>query len=276
MEALHVLECYRVLLLQRPPTLTALKDGNLDHRGRPGTKERHGFDDLAALMTLTGKPTCQGDGLAALAAVSCFAWFPSPHGPFGWREPSPWKTEFVEVALSRWIETQTGNEEPSMLLLYHLVHISLHSNLGLLQRLARLVTKSGRMPSNAKVYNSIERWLKSRHYAIAQWHAEGLLKVITLSKGGGSDRWNLGGQAFSTFQIKPRTLMLDTPHQPFCAYFATLVLWYGCLVPSQGQGRLQRNACITQGARILFDMKVRVARNLGNALYELMAEEDDS
>ncbi|EXJ67491.1 uncharacterized protein A1O5_09504 [Cladophialophora psammophila CBS 110553] len=272
LEALHVLECYRVLLLQRPPTLTALKDGYLDPRGSPNTAEKHGLDDLSALMTLSGKYTGQGDGLASLAAVSSLAWFSSPHGPFGWRRPPLWKTEFVEVALGRWIEAHRSDEEDAgTMLLYHMVHINLHSNLALLRRLACLVAKSGRMPSNAKVFDSIERWLKSRHFDIARWHAESLLKNVVCARSAG-EKLNLTGLGSSAHLPKPRRLIPEPPHLPFCAYFATLVLWYGNLLP--GHGRLQRNACVAQGAQILFDLNVSVSRNLGHALYELMADEE--
>ena len=61
----------------------------------------------------------------------------------------------------------------------------------------------------------------------------------------------------------------EPPHVLFCVYLAILVLWYGMV--AQYQDRLLRNMrAFEAGAKILFHLKVHVAKHLGDALYELM------
>jgi hypothetical protein len=152
--------------------------------------------------------------------------------------------------------------------LYHMANINLHANIGLLQRHARSIAKVDHALLNSQVFTSVQKWLSSRHYDVAVWHAERLLR-ITISIMG-IDHWALSDPRSSEGPPNARTFASQPPHLPFCVYFASLVLWYGRL--DSGQGRLRRNSHIDAGIRLLFHLEVQVAKYLGNALFELTQE----
>ena len=258
-----------MLLLQRPPTLTIFSDTFIDIKTKPGASQKHWFDDLAAVMTVGGRSDGQDRGLSDLAAIGSFAWFPSPHDSLCYRESPLWKPDFVEVALSRWMEAQKEIESCT-LLLYHMAHISLHCNLGYLQRLAGPVARIGRISLHHSILASIAKWLTGRHFVIAKWHAENLLKIVKAALG--NNPRNLRKHKTPPPPPKGPILTPEPPHLPFCIYYATLVLWYGNLL--RAQDRLLRDACLEEGARTLLQLDVRVAQHLGNALHELQLEGD--
>ena len=265
-----VLECYRVLLLQRPPTLAIFSETFNEIKTKSVINTKSWFDDLAAMMTVGGSSDNRDRGLVDLAAIGSLAWFPSPHDSLCYRESPLWKPEFVEIALNRWTEAQT-EIQPSVALLSHMAQISLHCNVGYLQRLARPVARIGRMSSHHPVLDSIAKWLSSRHFAISKWHAESIVKLAKVhgSRQGRKQRTSSPPPSVTT---KGQACFSETPHLPFCIYYATLILWYGNLLGAQDQ--FLRDVCLEEGARMLLQLKVRVAQHLGNALYELQSEED--
>lgn len=232
---------------------------------------RHWLDDLAVLVSSSRKISSIGGTVAGLGAVASFAWYSSPHGCFGWREPTLWDSNFVDIALERWIELQSGEVAPWTLLLFHMAHIHLHANLGLLQHIARLVARTS-LRSSAGYVTAIEQWLTGRHYEISRYHAESILKIAKNTLG--TEQRNFHCSKSGNFASHSQAVVPEPPHLPFCIYFATLVLWYGNLFPERD--RLIHNAFLEAGAQILSGLHVRVAIYLRDALYELRIEEEYS
>ncbi|KAK5049565.1 hypothetical protein LTR84_004494 [Exophiala bonariae] len=208
---------------------------------------------------------------ADLESIACYGWFSSTQEPSCIREPILWRTEFVELALGRWIDAQQGDVEPWLLVLYHMIHITQHCNLGLLQRLARFISRTDRIPSGAGALASVKKWLSGRKYAMSEWHAKALLKVAQRSISDTEQQWGQNSSRNADYdQITPYCYAPETLHFPVCVYSATLVLWYGSL--NLGRDEFLRNAPLEHGIQILGGLKMHLARSLGTALMELKRE----
>ncbi|KAJ9609571.1 hypothetical protein H2200_005898 [Cladophialophora chaetospira] len=267
-EAIHLLECYRVLLLQRPPTLTPLTTqfrSSCDENELVPTRYFHNLADLLP-SPRNAKPVV--GTLIDLAMIVRLTWFGGPRASRG-QESRLWKLDFVELALTRWGEATAHVEEPLLLVLYHMAHLNLHSDLGLLQRHARKAAKGCSIPPSSSGTPSIKGWLASQQYDISAWHAERLLKTSKSAFRSHNRATHASGSGQQ--QQKAQNLNSEPPHLPFCIYFASLVLWYGCLRPDQDSSR--GNLCIVNGMTLLSRLNVQVARNLSNALQELTLAE---
>lgn len=214
----------------------------------------------------------ESNRLVQLAEIASFSWFVSSHGPWGFREPALWKSDFVEVQLERW-RTDCSSDtviDPWTKSLYHMVHLNLHSNIDLLQRHARLVAKIGHLPLRPSVFCSIERWRNSRHYRTCRWHAEQVLEIVkSSSKQYPSTLTSRATGEAVCGSPRPPVANSEPPHVPFCIYYATLILWYGGVGQAQLGNTSSANMWIELGAGLLFQLKAHVATHLGKALYEL-------
>lgn len=265
-DAVRLLEGYRVILLQRPPALAAEDIALL-------TTLQPEQNDLLPGRALPNWRNSESAKLIQLAELASLSWFVSPHGPAGWKDPVLWKSDFVEVGLQRW-RTDYNSHHPShtwTTLLYHMVHLNLHSNVDLLQRHARLVAKTGRLPSQPSVFKSIDKWRNSRHYTICGWHADNVLEIAKLSSIQYGPTNGMRG-SLPILRVSDRTQAptSEPPHVPFCIYFATLIHWYGRIGREHREDPSSVNMCIETGARLLFQLKAHVATHLGRALYELL------
>lgn len=257
------------MLLQRPPTLTTLTDESMGSINSTNSSPTHCLHDLSTLLSSHERSASATSNSTSLSIIACLTWFPSPRGSFGWHEPPTWKVDFVELALSRWNEALAPGEEPWDRVLFHMAHINLHSSLGLLQRHAKRLAKNIRPPTEQGSFAAISKWLASQHFDISAWHAKSLLGIVKSSIG---DHHWATGNFNSAEQLNRRAPISEPPHLPFCIYFASVVLWYGCLRPEQG--RLQPNLCIINGTNLLSRLDVQVAKHLSDALCELMLEDE--
>ena len=240
-DATRMLESYRVLFLLLPPSITTTVDTTRDQ-------------NLRQLLT-PGDSTIESV-VPSIAALSSLAWMAGASYRLD-REAQLWRSEFIELALDRWIRSgDPETQQLSQILLYHMTHIFLHSDLVALQRFAMGFATSNQQNS---IPGAIYTWAKSRDFAIAKWHAS---KILAPAK-----KAFIAAQTRSRDRSKPN--QREPPHLPYCVYFAVLVGWYEGLISGNEEAR---EASISEGAQLLFGLRVRVAKLLGAALYELLPE----
>ncbi|KAI8961159.1 hypothetical protein F5Y11DRAFT_327507 [Daldinia sp. FL1419] len=269
LEAVRILDCYRVLLLQRPPSF--IGEAQL---GIHGACEVLGFQALSTggLISTSGGDSLlgvQATDMDSLATIICYSWMASPQNTENSSRLPLWRSEFVELALDRWIQAKTEKDSSSRLevpqmLLYHLTQVSLHSNLNRLQRLTQVAMQTPKPFQEGSGLDSIRAWRDSHHFNVAQWHAKTTLRIAQEA---------MTGPRRHTSSEKDRPRLYEAPHLPLCIYFATLVIWWGELVsgrPGTDSGHI---SAIETGSQLLFRLKVPVAKLLGTALCELLPSE---
>ncbi|CAM1509685.1 Fc.00g000200.m01.CDS01 [Cosmosporella sp. VM-42] len=266
-EAMRVLDCYRVLLLQRPPSFTG---------GSGLQKETSEFQFLPAggivLAFTSSGSICSSNGdMHTLATIIRYSWMASPRDADSSPLPRLWKAEFVELALDRWIQAKTTDPDPQVprevpqMLLYYLTQISLQSNMGILQRLTQAAAQSASPSQRNEILDDIvQPWATNRHFEIALWHAKAILRMA--HEGMAPPRRNI------LFE-KGIAQFFEPPHLPLCIYFATLIVWFGEVKAGRGD-TCSGDHSIEAGSQLLFKLKVPVAKFLGTALCELLSTED--
>ena len=266
-EAIQMTESFRVVLSLRPPSFVSFVDAE-------GSSSKVAKDYVTSRLTAL-KSLMSPGGIShpivsdnqGIAAISSYSWMASPRG----YELSPhqnlWKVEFIELALDRWVRasglsltTEERHDLPQMLL-YHLTHINLHSNLSLIQRLAHEITKSQHSYSQGEYSKLIPNWVNGEHFRISRWHAKTILQLVKETQADTRRR-------FSAQNDEPT--FPEPPHLPYCIYFATLITWYEIFV-KDGQ-KSAMNAHIDASVQLLFSLKVHVAKMLGRALCELRSD----
>ncbi|KAH8815294.1 hypothetical protein F5884DRAFT_172896 [Xylogone sp. PMI_703] len=267
-EAVRVLDCYRVLLLQRPPSFTV--ECPLSTQTSDGM---HKFQRLSTGgLISTPNPNSQMSIPTAdmhhLATIICYSWMAGPQDLESSPYPPLWKHELVELALNQWIQDKTSRiatpcslEIPQMLL-FHLTQVALHANLRYVQRFTQGAAKTTIPSQMEEAMELVQAWRNSPHASKAQWHANAILHIV--QEGMSPPR-----RYRSTEKDRPR--FVEPPHLPFCIYFATLIIWYGQVVP--GGDPCSGDSAIETGSQLLFGLKVPVAQQLGTALCELLSSE---
>ena len=262
-DAMELIECYHVLLLQRPPcALPAL----LKPMASPG-------HDQAATVPM-GVPhdrpydvQCPHGGIASLSA---FVWMASPQGEGLSCHRQSWRSEFVELAMERWMggkATAVSESNFPSRLIYHLMHLRLKANLDFLQKSARQFTNQPpHGAGESSEHDIIRDFVRGRLFAVAMWHAEAMLSIVQEY----SSMLDDASKRRTTSTSSRR--MPEPPHLPYCVYFSTLIAWYGEFAKS-GYRSLARDACIKRGIRLLGWLKIRVARVFILALRELLPDE---
>ncbi|KEF61798.1 uncharacterized protein A1O9_03368 [Exophiala aquamarina CBS 119918] len=265
--AAHVLDSYRVLLLLRAPSFfeATLANGHL------GDHDNESFQRSTSHLRFLMSPSCvngeTSSSLETLAEISSYTWALCPHGLAHPSEQLLWKHDFIELGLERWNQSRMMNAEfPTQthfatMLLYHLTHINLHSNLRILQRSAKDFIDSANSPEPGKVSHSIATWTSTSHFDVASWHSEAIQSLVR--------------EAMSTARRRTqfhadKSHLLESPHLPFCIYFSTLVLWYGAGGKSGSDA--SGDVVIDNGSQLLLALKVKVAKHLASALNDLLSD----
>ena len=266
-EAVRVLDSYRVLLLQRPPSFAC--ESQLDSNKTNKLLKLHSLSSGGLVSKLNasdflGLPIA---GMHYLATIACYSWMASQQEIENSLYSPLWNREFVELALNQWIEAKSCKKEPSNphpaseMLLYHLTQMSLHSNLNNLQRLTQVDMQSIQRPRKGEAPEKIRAFRNSRHFNIASWHAKVILHIA--QDGMAPTR------RYSALE-KETTRFVEAPHLPLCIYFATLIMWFG---EASGKNLSAGDAPLEAGAQLLFRLRVPVSKLLGNALSELLCGE---
>lgn len=264
-----MLECYRVIVLLRPPSSSFRSDFSVrsHHSSTPAGSKVNNFAAILFSPGGSGKyVNSPQDNFVTLATIALMGWPVFPKRTIQPEKRTLWNPDFVELALNAWAKSQSVSVHWSTLLLYHLIHINIHANMSLVQAFAHSPAKSPLRARTSKVFTWMEQWQKSKHYTVAKWHAQSILRrvkdAMTASQKRSSD--NLGD--ISSRTERPLTLP-ETPHLPYCVYFSALVLWCGSLVSSDEKA--SNIPSLDTCSQLLGGMKVRVAELLEGILLEL-------
>jgi hypothetical protein len=256
-EALDILECYHVLLLQRPPLFLPSTMG-------AGLKKS--YIDLTGLFSPTDMTVPVRGSLREVAILGKYTWFSSPRGDGKRREWQLWRSEFVELGLERWMHLKSTSTKPNDLpsiLIYHLGHLQLHVNLEFLQVSARDFMRPAQTTQEENIHRMLHHCISCRHFEAAVWHAEAMLRAV---------REGLDLLPHHQPKIIDKWRVLEPPHLSYCIYFSTLVVWYGEYLET-GIRSLNRDARVKDGIHLLGLLKVRIAMVLTHALRELLPDE---
>lgn len=266
-EAVRILDSYRVLLLFQPPSFFDASRAS----GYLGDEESEAFQQSTDRLRYLLSPGCvsgeTSGSLETLAEISSYSWALHPYGSTHPTDQLLWNLNFIELALERWnqsrlmsSELQT-NSHLSKMLLYHLTHINIHSNLRLLQRSTKVFTAPANSSKSSKTYQTIVAWTATSHFKIAHWHSEAIQNLVR----------DAMATARRRGQLQPeKSQILESPHLPFCLYFSTLILWYGARAKTQSDQ--SSDVVIDNGSQLLLGLKVKVAKHLASALNDILSE----
>jgi hypothetical protein len=269
-----MLECYRVVLFLRPPNLPLTSTSRLDYPERDTASSVEAADALVDILFTPGKSVdLQFDGpdsaLALLMiSITTYPVLPRRNPPL--QAQSLWRTEYFELALSKWAMTQSSDTADwSLLTLYHLTFISLYTAIGLIQRLVHGHIGSQASGRAARKFSCLDGWRRGRHYLAAKWHAQRILALVkdAFAATDVPDRC-VNDDAFidGKATASRHAIVAEPPHLPYSVYIATLVLWCGDHAPHLPE-REAGAVLLENSERLLARMRVRVAgllqRNLG-------------
>ncbi len=221
--------------------------------------------------------------LASLACIGSFLWpavYPRQNrngsNDVVVESISLWKGDLVELACESWLRSDDTIKDPSHLTVYHMINIMLHANLTVIQSFAHSTPDSAaRDPEKGLAAREIHAWIESRHYKIAQWHAEHIIAGIEgalAAPAARQERSNLRQPSshLASSSTEPRRLPYEAPHIPYAVYFATLIIWCGALIEEGATSTSSSaRAPITRGERILSLHKVHIAQLLARVLSEV-------
>ena len=271
-ESLHILDCYRVCILQRPPSLLWRYLDNLS-KSTSTNESPSGIHDLVISFINPGfavNPKALAEfSIASLSGLSPFLWrgLRLAAADEDYMDTLS-KPDFVELAADKWLRSHENSAEPAALMLYHLMNMSMHANLLVVQNHARWSSSGEISDKDRERHRScIERWVRGRHYQIARWHAEATLECVDQASSAYQKDNMISARRFSRklAQVSGDTSesAIDIAHVPFSIYYATLILWCG---EGDVEHGLARTSHLTRGRNLLSRQKLRIATLLEHAL----------
>ncbi|KIW48009.1 uncharacterized protein PV06_00648 [Exophiala oligosperma] len=280
LEALHILDCYRVIIMQRPPSL-ARKYSESFLRTPTNRSRISKLHNVIAGLVGGGHTVDLGPnttfGLTSLASLSSFVWpatYPQQnvYGTDKYQSDDlfVWRADFAELACDTWLRTIHRPENLSHLVVYHMMGIILHSNLTVLQNFAHSGPGSAaRDAERGLAAREIHAWTNDRHYTTAQWHAENMIAGIeaALTEAATARQTQHSSARTSSLPLELPGLVFEAPHIPYAVYYASLVLWSGAFTaPNLVKSALPARAQLARGEQILLVHKVHIAQLLARLL----------
>ena len=154
----------------------------------------------------------------------------------------------------------------SELLMYHMMNISLHVSLDLLQCFTRSTSGECMEASKDLVTNRVKKWHSSKHGIVACWHAT---RIMT----GTQEELHKQVKTQERTVTRPESMdatetpLLSAPHVSYSIYYASIVLWSAATI--SGSAKVERDQHLKTGSKLLRSLPVRVASTLANALSEI-------
>ncbi|KIW19369.1 hypothetical protein PV08_03664 [Exophiala spinifera] len=278
LEALHILDCYRVVIMQRPPSL-ARKYSETFIRTPTNRSRISKLHNIIAGLVSGGHTVDLGRnttfGLTSLAFLSSFVWpatYPQQNA-YDTDNTVPndlfiWRADFAELACDTWLRTVYNQGNLSHLVLYHLMGIILNSNFTVLQNFAHSSPRSAtRDATKGLAGKEINAWTKDRHYATAQWHAENMIASIEATLTDTARQSQHSSTRPTSLPTELPSLAFEAPHVPYAVYYASLVLWAGAFTAlNTATSAISGRAQLARGERILLTHKMHIAQLLARLL----------
>ncbi len=271
-----------------PPALTEYLCGSHTHVGSSSDRTSD-VEQLFTTDSTISENVTRVSGLTELSAVARFIPYIVPKAFGGSEIPNFWRAEFAESALHRWLK-QHQHVPVSELLLSHMVLLSCHANLELLQFYATSRSHHGFKAQTEVFLVGIREW-SAAHRTISRWNAARIITLMQESQAGTmSDRLALGDTDLE--KSSSSLSLIEAPHVAYCVYYATLVLWCGSLLSNEAAttqalhlryvvlvhetayDETYTDGCVlyvcSTGACILATLRPRIGRVLSSALKEIM------
>lgn len=269
-----ILDCYRVVLSQRPPTFLLPDYATLSgDPTSPGLAAA--FRGLVADIANPGS-TIDGDrigmvSLASLSALSPALWqavllAPTPSHV----SISPWKSDFAELALHKWLRSHHDDIEPGTRVLYHLIKIALNINLAALRSFAHSPVGNSVASPAAHDVECIVKWFRGFQGDLATRNAEQLMDCAEDARKLKSGIESDANAVWTAVEHRAESpgMGMNMVHVPYAVYFATLVLWCRAAV-IDARNAYSRQAHLTRGMYVLSGLELRIAWLLECALGKI-------
>ena len=270
MTDVNMIECYRVVLFQRPPNRYPISINELDvqQSSKPlflsqSTESHSLLKTIRALMTPDSPTMAFKDSLQSLNTLSVLmvlSWHSMPSKTASTSEEGLWSRPFFVLALNRWLKTHDGDIDDSTMILFHLSSIVLHTSMVDIHSLVHSFLQNN---STTVVPGAISQWHDSDYGKIAALHA-GLL-IHAAQRIAVLHRPKIITTFAFTKQNSPPSILGEGPHTAICVYLAVLILW-ATEVASEHINWAVARAAIERGCNILSQFKVRIAGVLLNTL----------
>jgi len=276
LESVHIFDCYRVIIMMRPPSLMAYH--MLTRLGSSWTEvtATRGRADMLLDCRLPLAP--ESSTLAALGSLATHLWSAMYTRQNQYESDNLLaenlhlgNPDCISLACERWLQcyaqSSTSYADQAV---HHMMQIMLHTNVTTLQMFAHAAPESfARDPALSTTAKEIFGWVKDDHYEVASWHAEqltaGVEKSIHAVK---SNSGNASQRSASNITEAPR-LDFEAPHVPYAIYYATLILWCKYATAPGKMSAAQIRAPVVRGERILSLHRVHAATLLGHVLAEI-------
>ncbi|KAH7133857.1 hypothetical protein EDB81DRAFT_805209 [Dactylonectria macrodidyma] len=267
----QILECYRTTLLQWPAylhpgislfgSMQPTSPQSLFHPVRGEILEV-----VKALLTPAGPPVDLSDSCINTSALTALLVLSSHSVPVKPADESEclWDKRFFELGLSNWLRSQDATVDASMLLLFHVGTIVLHTSMARVHSLVRAFCI--RKSCLSSVIGPISQWRESPDCEVALLHAH---RVLAL----GQQLIRTSSREASMHPVS-RVSGLDeqtrgeAPHLSICVYLAAITIW-AAHVSEQPSRHDAAIATLSQGCRVLQHLEIRIADGFGKILRRL-------
>lgn len=286
LESLYILDCYRVIIMQCPPSLSWHHSDSFARAVNPSSRI-HDLHRRVAEIVDGGRTITPNSGsefsLASLACASVFLWpviYPRQNrygvSNLVVESFSLWKRDFADLACDTWLRLHGQDADVSHLTIYHMLNIMLRANLTVVQSFAHSAPGSpARDPEKGLAAREVQLWTRSPQYKFARWHADHMIAAIEGAFTTPVDRSERPGlERFSTPASSSATeaqqLPFESPHTPYAIYFATLIIWCGVMTDQDDfSTSLATQAAITRGERLLSLHRIHIAQLLARVLNDV-------
>lgn len=269
LDAVNLLECYRVVLLQRPAMLypfSLLTDvpahGQTLNTDNQLLKRCSIPALLRSLVSGVGPSVpiqCARTSLGSLCALSLlsshFSHLPGsmskylgPSDDLNRKAGLGWRQEFIELTMQRWLLSHVSPPSAATFMLFHAIHLSMYSNFARVQRTASNYLTSRKSSNKGQPQDqedpnkngarsestppsSAESWMTSEEdRKKAMWHANRILAVAEEMK---ADATENPGQRIHMSKKADGPRSGEPAHYSHAVYYASMVLW--CINMSTSQ-----------------------------------------
>ncbi|KAK6429097.1 hypothetical protein LTR95_014759, partial [Oleoguttula sp. CCFEE 5521] len=275
--ALYILDCYRVVIMMRPPSLMWRRMSHITQRAAEVSE----LGRLkCAIRQLTDgvfrTPTEVTHNIASLAAMAPLLWSAVPRitqndaANLPRSEVPLTRSVLIDVAFEKWYQLRdTSSTDVTALVLYHVMQIVLHTDLTTLQAFIYADADSSRRNDRQEIVSkALHLWIKSRDYATAQWHAGQIMNLAESAipnHKAAESRPNANSAPANSRSLDKRILH-EVAHVPYAIYYATIVLYVKDAAVAHKESASIVRAPILRGERLLSLLRVDVAQPLARIL----------